>query len=122
MRALALGVALLFVAGCGLYFQPGAGVTPALAEQWRCDHEDVARMAEEARAELPPGQQWAPKVGWDACELMARIGAPSDTQTQQTEYGYTADWWYRTGSDTHLVSLELRTAAAGRWVVTYVSW
>ena len=120
--------AVLGTLGCAT-FQPGAGVDRRLSEQWACDHEFVQQMAAEAKAELEASRftNWIPQVGWDACQVLARIGAPKDTELQQTTAGRSASWWYQDtsyGGDPsvlHLVSLEHKPAT-GRWVVTYVGW
>ena len=113
----------LMLTGCLALFavhQPGEGVRPSLAQQWGCDYEEVMREAERARQELGPGENWIPEVGWTVCELLSWVGAPQEVDLQQTPYGRSASWWYRTDRDVHLVTVELRED--GRWVVDYVGW
>lgn len=118
----------LLLSGCALFavHQPGSGVTKSFAARWNCSYETVMGEAERAKADLPSGSLWVPQVGWTACKLLGRTGAPQDVDLQQSAYGRSASWWYRSGSSgsTHLVTLELQTEGTlrGQWVVDYVGW
>lgn len=125
-RAWVIGLVLL--AGCATLlnpFQPGSGVSASVAQRWGCDRDAVAQEAEEARRGLKVGQNWIPQVGWNACTVLARVGAPTEVDLQQTAYGRSASWWYKSGYDVHLVSLEAhegRVTGQPTWTVTYVGW
>jgi hypothetical protein len=138
MRSTAVQLVLIlaFTAACGLY-QPGRGVTPSLASSVGCAITEVRARAEALRETLPSGYTFTPEVGWDACELLAHVGAPSRIERQQNEYGRYMSWWYQTylgagvGYDTRLVSLAYQPSefdargvrtAKFRWAVTYVGW
>lgn len=112
-------VASMMLAACAKN-QPGHRVDPGFAAAWGCDHVDVHERAEYYRADLPTGHSFVPRVGWDACELMARVGRPRDIDLQQ--YGAVTEthWWYPKGDyDVRLVSLR---QGAGQWTVRYVDW
>jgi len=116
------GCASLFNAWMGIDFDlPGRGVNDRVAQQWNCRADRVQIAAEEYRKELSVGQTFVPQVGWNACELLARMGAPRDYNLQQTTSGRSASLWYGRGTDPHLVSLDLNPTR-NEWVVTYVGY
>lgn len=68
---------------------------------------------------LPDGRAYVPQVGWNACSLMAHVGAPDDVDRQQTADGRHATWWYRSETDVKMVTL---TQDGRQWIVDYVGW
>lgn len=103
-------------------YQPGSRVTPEVCERWGCDWPAVQARADELKADLELGQNWIPQVGQDACEVLARVGAPTDVDYQQTTMGRSASWWYQMqNTDAHLLSLDL-DPETGDWFVSYVGW
>lgn len=118
-RMFATFVIALSTAGCALN-QPGQGVTRNIAMSWGCNYEVVRHRAKESKARLTAGHHWIPQVGWDACDLLANIGAPRDVDKRQSTYGRSASWWYPKGEyDVRLVTL---AQDGPRWVVDYVAW
>lgn len=100
--------------------QPGGGVDQDLAHAWGCNSVVVQQKAEEYRAALPAGRVYMPQVGWDACELLARVGAPRNINRQQSTTGRSAHWWYGPRSSPTLVRLEQYQEANNKWRVVYV--
>lgn len=113
-------VVALALAGCVAY-QPGAGVTPRVMEAWGCDYPTMQERIEYRKANKSSSEVWIPQVGWDVCELLAAVGAPTSVDRIQSASGRSVNFWYQEpNAATHLVSLEQR--ASGRWIVDYVGW
>jgi hypothetical protein len=129
MRFLPLVLVGLLSGGCALFnawwgidFEvPGRGVTSGVAQQWGCDVDRVKANASEYRKQAGVGGVFIPQVGWDACELLARTGAPRDHTIHQSAHGQAASWWYGNSMEAHLVTLIL-DERRGRWVVDSVNW
>ena len=125
MRGLATLLVLL-LSGCAtvgraLHPQDGPGVyvTDSQAAVWGCRGEYVRLAADDYAKNLPAGHVYQPQVGWDVCELLARVGAPREHEMQQSTYGRSASLWYGEPMDPHLVRL---VQDGARWKVDYVSW
>lgn len=135
---------LIGVLACAPY-QPGAGVSPDFASSVGCNYKQVMERARVLKARLEDGLTYTPRVGWDACNLLAHNGKPSRIEYQETATTRYASWWYQTGGDVGLVTLTLgrtrgRTPnspigcpsqwltncppemSSSPWVVTYVGW
>lgn len=113
----------LFNAWWGLDFEvPGRGVTSSVAQQWACDIEAVQANAARYRREAGFGSVFIPQVGWDACELLARTGAPREHTIHQVGGVRAASFWYGTpnAGRAHLVTLTQNDR--GRWIVDGVHW
>jgi len=124
MRYVWMGLAACAVLGSGCAtlfnpFQPGARVTPQVADRWGCEYGQVMGAAEQAKEALEIGKNWIPQVGWTACRVLAFTGAPTEVDLQQSSLGRSANWWFRGNSDVHLVTLEQQ---GSQWVVDYVGW
>lgn len=129
-----LGLPIL-VLGCAIA-QPGHGVSAEFAGRYGCSAELIAKRAEVYHQRLQRGRQFIPQVGWDACELMARNGAPDDVDRIQSAYGQSHNWWWHSDAGAHLVTLERHSGEPkwvgdcpdgecriiSPWVVTYVGW
>lgn len=122
-KCVALANLVAVLSGCAAMlnpYQPGSRLSPELAERYGCDWAQVVARAETLKEGLELGQNWIPRVGWDACEVMAHVGGPTDIDYQQTTRGQSVTWWYHMeNTDAHMVSL----SQEGRgWIVTYVGW
>lgn len=100
---------------------PGKGVTTDFARAWGCNSIQMKLNIHDAKTELPDEYRYTPQVGWDVCELMAKVGVPDDIR-RQSGYGVTsATWWYGTGAYEDLTMISLRKNELNKWVVTYIS-
>lgn len=147
--ALALLVALAACATLGVAAGPGRVVTPADAERWGCDYEEVMAMTENAKQNASSSDRYfVPQPEWTACQVLATVGAPNDVDSQSVAGRRSVSWWFRSGYDSHLVSLvstdrcdardtspavtdttlmaridrALAGATCSPWVVDYVGW
>lgn len=124
-------LATLFLFGCVVH-RPGAGVTPDFARSLGCDPDVIRSRAAALKAALPAGRTYIPKPGWDACELMAHVGAPQKIDQQATTTTRSMSWWYEYSEGVHLVTLSFDAdkakllpgglVAGCPWIVTYVGW
>jgi hypothetical protein len=106
------------LAGCATW-TPGRGVSPELADSWGCHYDAVMARAAEVDT-LGASEEWIPRVGYDACEVLARNGSPTQVEWHETASGQSVSWWYSWPyAGTHLLRLEARE---GQWVVAYVGW
>jgi len=113
--------AILILAGCAT-FRPGHGVTPDIATQYGCNYDAIVAQTDTLTAGLGGAQYvYIPKVGWDACNLLAHDGAPTRVEHLETQDVRAQDWWYQDEDNTHLVTLTWEPKS-GRWFVTYVGW
>lgn len=119
-------LAVLVLSGCatmGRALQPqdapGVYVTDNKAAVWGCRGEYVRLAATDYAKKLPAGKVYIPQVGWDVCELLARVGDPREVELQQSQYGRSASLWYGSPSDPHLVTIEQQ---GSKWVIDYVGW
>lgn len=72
------------------------------------------------RARLPRGQNYAPAVGWDACEVLAHVGVPIEVTTISTQAGSSQHWSYNFSFMGGLVVLV--PGKGGRFIVESVVW
>jgi len=89
----------------------------------------VRARADSLKASLTTTERYIPRVGWDACELLACNGAPAKVESQETEHSRSMSWWYYDYDshgvrEAHLVTLRWWPTDGGRspWVVDYVGW
>lgn len=130
VRVIAVCVLAVTLAACASmnrhfgYFRPGQGVTPSIAAEYGCIAKSIESLAATLKESLPPGRNYVPEVGWDACTLMAHNGTPTSIDHQQTATMRAQSWWYQSNAEVHLVTLQYtpgRTEGSP-WVVTYVGW
>lgn len=122
MRTTLTLTAALLLSSCAGVGSPGYMVSEDVAHRWGCNTVIVQRAAEVAAQELTPGHVWVPQVGWDGCDLLARVGAPREYERQQSRYGRSASLWYGTPSSPKLVRMEQVDEANNKWQIVYVSW
>ena len=116
---------LIGVLGCGAIHTPGSGVSPVASTSVGCSYEWIMAKAESLKVGLEYRYQYIPQVGWDACDLLAHNGVPSEVDRQTTEFSRSLSWWYHEADgDVHLVTLDYRPGkrTGSKWVVTYVGW
>lgn len=122
---------LAALTGCATA-QPGQGVTADFATAMGCDVEEVRQRAADVKLGLSAGRTYIPQVGWDACEMLARVGKPTSIDRQQVGDQRSMSWWYTTDTKARLVTLDFDVTrlksivGAGYsgcpWVVSYVGW
>lgn len=100
---------------------PGRGVTQEVAGEWSCRFDAIESAADEYRTALSPGQTYTAEVGWDACELLAKLGAPRDVQAGRAAGERNAILRYGTVEEPHMVTLSFNRVQ-NRWLVTEVNW
>jgi hypothetical protein len=100
---------------------PGRGVTQEVAGEWSCRFDAIEDAAAEHLTALSPGQTYIAEVGWDACELLSKLGAPRDVQTGRSGEERNAMLRYGTVDSPHLVTLNF-DRVQNRWVVSAVNW
>lgn len=111
--------AFALATGCVTFASGPVHVDERVATAYGCDAELVRLRAVEVSKDLGAGRVWVPQVGWNACNLLAHNGTPNDIDTQTSEYGRSATWWYRGYRESRMVRLEWR---APDWRVIYVGW
>lgn len=129
MRKIVLALAVLSTAACAS-FRPGSGVSEDFASAYYCSAKNIKARADSLKQQLKADEQFIPRVGWNACDLLAHNGVP--TRIDRTETGdiVAQSWWYQAVSDysseTHLVTLQLAprgwSGTGSPWIVTYVGW
>jgi hypothetical protein len=95
-----------------------------------CSGPMVKAKADSLRATLTSTERFIPRVGWDACELLAHNGAPAKVESQETEHTRSMSWWYYDYDshgvrEAHLVTLRWQPSSLGGrspWVIVYVGW
>lgn len=111
---------ILLLAGCatGMPYPRWAVV----GQQWGCDPLAVQAKSEEYRPVRPVSTEVQAQVGWDACEMLARIGEPREVARVSTEVGTAFHLTYMNPmvNDPHLVIL--RQDSASVWRVASVVW
>lgn len=111
---------LATAAGCASLNRQLYGIpSPAFSQSYGCHGEHTAngrRMAVEKQQDERRGP-YIPQVGWNACRVLMEWGKPRDVNTQQGAHGRSATWWYGSGMDPIMVTLQERS---GRWIVDYV--
>lgn len=122
-RALVLAITACLSA-CGLVFvvgTPGAGVDRDFAARYNCDADSIKARARELRERLPSGSSYTPLVGWDACEVLAHVGIPTNITSVATQYGSSQNWHYTTSTSSGLVTMGPGTGNK-RMTATAVVW
>lgn len=109
---------------------PGLGVTDrqkvehcGSVEEFERRYSEITPVSESealAAGERGYATPQVPRVGWDSCQVLVRLGVPNDTRSTEVEGSFTWSWFYESRSGLHLVSL--RPAEDGVLEVTGVSW
>jgi len=105
--------------------RPGARVTRDFAEACGCDFVLVMAEARKLEGGLESATlEYIPRVGWDACEVLAHNGRPTRVDHHESESGRSMSWWYQSDAETHLITLRQHPGRPGacKWVVDYVGW
>jgi hypothetical protein len=100
---------------------PGRGVTQEVAGEWSCRFDAIESASDEYRTALSPGGTYTAEVGWDACELLAKLGAPRDVQPGRSGGERNAVLRYGTVGNPHMVTLTF-DRVQNRWLVSEVNW
>lgn len=92
--------AVVLLAGCASvgrsmgHLVPGYGVTPQMQTTFCGGTAAWEKELEEAKAELKATGRQQPTPGMSACRVLARLGAPDDIRTVETETSIAAHWTY----------------------------